>query len=208
MLKQLSELFPLIIMVIAYLITKDDWMTTLALTLATAGQWLLLLLFKQPIPKFQRMVFLSVLVFGSLTLLLDDERFIKWKMSFIYGIFSILLIYGHWAHKNYLQRMFESISNERGDVAIKMERPHWQQLNLIFIAYFIALGLANAYVALYMTFEDWVSFKVIVFFISLIVFPLTLVAFVIRNQAPVEKEIPTDSSNSSTLLDLEKLEDR
>ncbi|MCK5040973.1 MAG: septation protein IspZ [Sphingomonadales bacterium] len=58
-----------------------------------------------------------VLVMGGITLYFNDERFIKIKPTILYGFFSLLLFYGMWRKKPFLQYIFDQAMpplSERG----------------------------------------------------------------------------------------------
>jgi intracellular septation protein len=100
----------------------------------------------------QKITLALVLVFGALTLLLHDERFIKWKPTVLYAAMAIGLAVSVWVYKkNFLKLMLGS--------QMELPDPVWMRLNLVWIAYSAFMALINAYVAAYYSTEDWVNFK-------------------------------------------------
>jgi intracellular septation protein len=93
-----------------------------------------------------------VLVFGSLTLLLHDELFIKLKPTIIYLLFGGTLLAGLALGKPLLGMLFDSVFhlNEEG----------WRKLTLRWALFFFALALINEIVWRTQTTDAWVAFKV------------------------------------------------
>ncbi|RMH61183.1 MAG: septation protein A [Zetaproteobacteria bacterium] len=93
-----------------------------------------------------------VLVFGGATLMLHDELFIKWKPTVINWLFALLFLASRWfGGQSLLERML-------GD-KIELGQRVWRRLNLAWIAFFIAMGGANLYVAFHFDTDTWVNFK-------------------------------------------------
>ena len=93
-----------------------------------------------------------VLAFGTLTLVLHDDRFIKWKPTVLYTCMAIGLAVAVWVmKKNFLKMLLGS--------QLELPDPVWMRLNVVWIAYCIFMALINAYVAAYYSTEAWVDFK-------------------------------------------------
>ena len=93
-----------------------------------------------------------IVVFGSLTLLLHDETFIKWKPSVLYWLFgAILLIADAGFGKNLIKAM----------MAKQMTLPDiiWRKLLLSWVGFFAVMGTLNLYVAYNFSTDAWVNFK-------------------------------------------------
>ena len=100
----------------------------------------------------QKVTLMLVLVFGVLTLVLHDERFIKWKPTVLYASMAIVLGAALWIwKKNFLQMLLGSQLSLPGAV--------WGRLTVIWIGYFLFMAGINAYVAAFYSTEDWVNFK-------------------------------------------------
>jgi intracellular septation protein len=110
-----------------------------------------------------------VLVFGSLTLVLHDELFIKLKPTIIYLLFGGVLLGGLAFGKPLLGAVFDSVFhlNEEG----------WRKLTLRWAVFFFALAVLNEIVWRTQTTDFWVSFKVfgvvpLTFLFAALQFPL------------------------------------
>src|SRR6185295_815242 len=93
-----------------------------------------------------------VVVFGSLTLVLQDDTFIKMKPTIIYVLFGGLLLGGLWFGKPLLASVFDAVFhlNDEG----------WRKLTLRWAIFFLALAVLNEIVWRTQTTDFWVSFKV------------------------------------------------
>src|SRR5437870_8155586 len=93
-----------------------------------------------------------VLVFGSLTLVLHDETFIKLKPTIIYPLFGAVLLGGLAAGKSLLGMVFDSVFH--------LTEEGWRRLTLRWALFFFALALLSELVWRSQTTDVWVSFKV------------------------------------------------
>jgi intracellular septation protein len=108
--------------------------------------------------KVDGMLWISLAVivfFGGLTIYFNDEKFIKLKPTILYWCFAIALMASRlFLKKNLIRSMMEA--------QITLPEPVWQRLNSAWIAFFVAMGLINLFVA-FVLFEHnlaaWVNFK-------------------------------------------------
>ncbi len=148
----LFDFFPLIAFFVAYKFA-DIFVATgvliVAVLVQTTIQWI-------RHRKVSSMVLISaalVLVFGGLTLWIHDEAFIKWKVSIVNWLFAAgFLISQFVGERPMIQRMLE------GNVTL--DRPLWIRLNMMWTAFFLALGFINLYVMFNFSTDVWAKFKV------------------------------------------------
>ena len=139
----------------------DIYVGTAVLMAATTLQMLLVYRMDGRLQVMQKITLALVLVFGALTLLLHDERFIKWKPTVLYAAMALALAVALWGmRKNVLKLMLGA--------QLQLPDGVWHRLNLAWIAYTLFMAAINAYVVLNYSTADWVSFKVWGY-----VFPLT-----------------------------------
>src|SRR6516164_4131487 len=93
-----------------------------------------------------------VLIFGTLTLVLHDELFIKVKPTIIYVLFGGALLIGLAFGKSLLGVVFDSVFH--------LTEEGWRKLTLRWGLFFLALALLNEVVWRTQTTNVWVSFKV------------------------------------------------
>ncbi|MFM2112044.1 MAG: hypothetical protein RLZZ271_704, partial [Pseudomonadota bacterium] len=93
-----------------------------------------------------------ILVFGSLTLFLQDETFIKWKPTVLYAAMALTLAAGLWVmNKNFLKILLGS--------QLPLPDAVWHKLNIAWVLYSLFMSIINGYVAYAFSTEDWVNFK-------------------------------------------------
>lgn len=161
MLKFIYDFLPIIIFFATYKLTDNDiYAATTAAIIATlihsAIQW-----FMHKKLENQHIINLVVILFfGGLTLLFQDDTFIKWKVTVINWIFGLVLLGSQFiGKKNIIQRQL--------DEAIQLPAPIWFKLNMMWVSFFLFCGLLNLYMAFFygagLTEEArqaiWVDFK-------------------------------------------------
>jgi intracellular septation protein len=102
-----------------------------------------------------------VVVFGGLTLILQDELFIKLKPTIIYLLFAGTLLGGLALRKPLLGMVFDSVFH--------LTEEGWRKLTLRWALFFLLLAVLNEIVWRTQSTDFWVSFKVFG------VLPLTLI---------------------------------
>ena len=93
-----------------------------------------------------------VVVFGSLTLVLHDDTFIKMKPTIIYVLFGGLLLGGLWLNKPLLAMVFDSVFD--------LTEEGWRKLTLRWALFFLALAVLNEAIWRTQSTDFWVNFKV------------------------------------------------
>jgi intracellular septation protein len=104
------------------------------------------------LPLMPLVTAIVVVVFGTLTLALHDELFIKVKPTIIYVLFGGALLIGLAFGKSLLGVVFDSVFH--------LTEEGWRKLTLRWGLFFLALALLNEVVWRTQTTDVWVSFKV------------------------------------------------
>ncbi len=180
--KQLIDFIPLIAFFSAYKL-YDIYVATQVLILVTTLQYAWQWIRQGRLENFQLITLIAVYVFGSLTLFMHDETFLKWKAPVVNWLFALIFLGSEFVGKhNLVQRMIGH--------AVKLPDPVWRTLNYSWVIFFIVCGAANLYVAF--TYEAfWVDFKV---FGSL---AMTLF-FLIGQSAYLSRHVIETSDDSNT----------
>jgi intracellular septation protein len=147
----LIDFLPIALFVGAYKL-YDIYTATVVLMAATALQTILIYRIDQRLPMMQKVTLVLVFVFGTLTLVLQNEAFIKWKPTVLYFSMALVLGAALWGwRKNFLQLLLGS--------QLSLPDPVWTRLTGIWVLYFVFMGAINGYVAAYFTTDEWVNFK-------------------------------------------------
>ena len=120
-----------------------------------AGYWL-----TRHLPLMPLITAIIVVVFGALTLILQDETFIKLKPTIIYLLFAGVLLGGMLFGKSLLATVFDQMFH--------LTAEGWRKLTVRWIVFFFALAVLNEIVWRTQTTDVWVAFK------AFGVLPLTL----------------------------------
>jgi intracellular septation protein len=102
-----------------------------------------------------------VIAFGGLTLALENETFIKMKVSIVNALFGMILLGGLAFGKSLLKPVFGE--------AMNLDDDGWRKLTLRWGAFFFAVAALNEVVWRSVSTDTWVNFKVFG------ILPLTLI---------------------------------
>jgi intracellular septation protein len=149
--KFLFDLFPVLCFFAVYWIS-DIYTATGAAIAATIGQLAWLRLRKRRVEPMLWASFALIVVFGGLTLILEDKRFIMWKPTVLYWLFAVVLAFSAtFFRKNLIRSMLGK--------EIQLPDPVWSSLNWSWVGFFVLMGIANLYVAFRFEEPTWVKFK-------------------------------------------------
>ncbi|WP_043700008.1 septation protein A [Tepidimonas taiwanensis] len=147
----LIDFFPIVLFFVAYQ-WHGIYAATAVLMAATVLQMGLIYAIDRRLQTMQKATLALVLVFGALTLVLQDERFIKWKPTVLYGAMALALAAALWGwKKNVLQLLLGS--------QLRLPPPVWARLTQAWIGYCLFMAVLNGYVAAYFSTDAWVDFK-------------------------------------------------
>lgn len=178
----LIDFLPVVMFVGAYKL-YDIYVGTGVLMAATVVQMALIYAMDRKLSTMHKITLLLILVFGSLTLVLQNELFIKWKPTVLYAAMAIGLSIALWtAKKNFLKLMLGS--------QLDLPDPVWMRLNFIWISYCVFMAVINGYVAAYFSTEAWVNFKLWGY-----VFPL---AFIVGQGLYIAPHLKADEAKSES----------
>ncbi|NKN33665.1 inner membrane-spanning protein YciB [Marichromatium bheemlicum] len=136
--KLLIDFFPILLFFVAYKLAGIYVATTVAI-LASAAQlgwtW-----WRQRRVETMQLVTLGLLVvFGGMTLALRDPIFVMWKPTIVNWLFAAAFLASQLIGRRTL------VERTMGH-AVSVESAVWRRLNLMWIAFFLVLGLTNLFV--------------------------------------------------------------
>jgi len=151
--KFLFDLFPVVCFFAVYWFS-DLYVATGAAIAATFGQVAWLRLRGRRIEPMLWVSFALIVVFGGLTLVLQDKRFIMWKPTVLYWLFAGGLAVSATAfRRNLIRAMLEK--------EMRVPDPVWARLNWSWVGFFATMGGLNLYVAFNFEEATWVKFKLL-----------------------------------------------
>ena len=115
--------------------------------------------------KMQVATVVLVVVFGGLSVWLNDERFFKMKPTIIYTLFAAVLGFGLLRGQSYLQAVMGE--------TLEMTQEGWMILTRRLALFFAGLAVANEAVWRLLSTDAWVNFKTFGLTLALFAFFLT-----------------------------------
>lgn len=119
-----------------------------------------------------------VLVFGGLTLWLQDELFIKMKPTIVNALFAAILLGGLFFGRPLLRYVF-------GEV-FRLTDEGWRKLTVRWAFFFLALAVLNEIVWRNFSTDTWVAFKVFGIMPLTMAFALAQVGLLARHEPPAK----------------------
>ncbi len=154
--KFIIDFFPLVVFFIAYKM-DDIYTATAAIMVATFLQIVVNWLIKRSFEKVHVVTFIVLLIFGSMTLILHDDVFIKWKFSIVmWCIGGFFLVRQWWFKHNTIKDIFSASSDQPMQAPEKV----WRRCNNIIGFGHVLMGFLNLYIAFGFSQDVWVNFKV------------------------------------------------
>ena len=183
--KQILEFLPIMLFFGAYqmdgeTLTVGAWShtfdgifsATAVLMIATIAVWLIMLAITQRNDKRLMWMMVAVVVFGTATLVLRDQRFIQWKPTVFNWVMAVLFFGSQFVgEKTLLERLLSQ--------QLVLSEVIWKRLNALWVTNFVTVGALNLYVAYQYEEAFWVSYKLyssIGFTVLLMLLPIIIVA--------------------------------
>ena len=147
----LIDYIPIIFFVAAYFY-EDIYFATAVLMAVMPVVVLVQWLVTRKVSKIYVASTVLVLIAGAITLVYRNPTFIYWKPTVLNWILAAVFLGSEWiGEKSIVRRMMES--------AADLTDKQWLHLNLMWVGFFIAIGIVNIYVAYAFGEEFWVKFK-------------------------------------------------
>ena len=173
--KLATELGPLMIFFVANA-RFNLFVATGAFMVAIVAAMVVSYVVTRHVPMMALVTGIIVIVFGTLTLVLHDETFIKVKPTIIYGLFAAILGGGLLFGRSFIAIMFDQMFN--------LTAHGWRILTMRWALFFFAMAILNEIIWRTQSTDFWVAFK------AFGVIPLTMVFAII--QMPLIKRFHLD----------------
>jgi intracellular septation protein len=126
------------------------------------------------LPVMPLVTAVMVMVFGGLTLILQDATFVKMKATIVYLLFATALFGGLLFNKALLSVVFDSM--------MRLTEDGWKKLTLRWAFFFLAMALVNEVVWRTQTEDFWVKFKVFGFVPLTVLFALSQTPLMLKHE--------------------------
>ncbi|WP_065751652.1 septation protein A [Bradyrhizobium paxllaeri] len=151
MFKLATELGPLIVFFIANA-KFNLFVATGAFMVAIVAAMIASYVVVRHVPVMAVVTAVIVLVFGTLTLVLHDETFIKVKPTMVYGLFAVVLGGGLLFGRSFMAILFDQVFN--------LTPKGWRILTMRWALFFFAMAILNELIWRTQSTDFWVNFKV------------------------------------------------
>lgn len=128
-----------------------------------------------PLPLFAGVL---AIIFGGLTLIFHDDRFVKIKVTVVNGLLASALLGGWLLKRNFMKPLFGE--------AIRLPEAAWRNLMLRYGAWFTLVAVVNEFVWRTQSDAAWVTFRTALL-PAAVVFSLLQLPFMLKH---MEKDAP------------------
>jgi intracellular septation protein len=146
----LADYFPLILFFLAF--KWQGIMVATAVAIVASIAQIAWFKWKRRLSPVHWISLAIIVVFGGATLILQDEVYIKWKPTVLYGAFCAILLVGKLAfRRDLLAYLFKDLT---------LPAAIWTRVTWAWAGFFVVMAALNWYVAFHFPTETWVNFKV------------------------------------------------
>ena len=178
-LKFVLELGPVIIFFVVNS-TYDIFAATIVLMVSVVATLGISWAITRHLPAMPLVTAALVLVFGTLTVILHDENFIKLKVTILYTLLGGALIGALYFGKLLLPIVF--------DMAIHMDDAGWRKLTWRWGLFFFLLAGLNEIFRRVLTTDQWMYFKTFGILPLTVVFAIAQTPLILRHEIPAESD--------------------
>ncbi|WP_417459557.1 septation protein A [Kordiimonas sp.] len=98
-----------------------------------------------------KVTFVIVMVMGGLTLYLQDETFVKMKLTVVNGLIAAVLLFGLMTGRLYIKMVME--------LAFEMDDEGWRKFTRNYVAFLVVMAVVNELIWRTQSTDFWVNFK-------------------------------------------------
>jgi intracellular septation protein len=152
--RQLLDILPVVIFVSVFFSSDDIYLATALLMIALAVQLVLEKIIFKAVKSQTKVVFVIALIFGGMTIVFQNDLFIKWKPTIVNWCFAAILIISNLVFKkNLIKKMVGK--------QLLLDDFIWRNINYGWALGFFVAGIINLAVAYSFSTDIWVTFKLI-----------------------------------------------
>jgi intracellular septation protein len=179
----------LLAFVIGYIVTRDAVQATWWLVAGSAAGLVLGFAVERRVAPMPLLAGGAALLFGGLTLIFDDARFVKMKPTFVNLAFAGFLIGGSLLNRNPLKVLM-------GQALVMTDRA-WKTLTWRYGLYFLAIAILNEAVWRTQPEPVWVAFRFPGLQILALVFSFIQVPLIMKGMKDAEAEAGPDPESAA-----------
>ena len=147
----LFDFFPIVAFFTAYKL-YDMYVATGVIIVASVLQVGVHWLRTRSVNKMHVISAVLIIVFGGITLYLQNSLYIQWKPTVLYWLFAVVAFGSeHFGKRPIIQRMMNH--------AVEMDAVSCRHLNRMWAGFFLIMGIVNLYVVYNYDENTWVNFK-------------------------------------------------
>ncbi|MDR2852355.1 MAG: septation protein A [Burkholderiaceae bacterium] len=128
------------------------YVATAVLMAATVLQMGLIYVIEHKLALMHKVTLGLILIFGALTLVLHDIRFLEWKFTLFYAAIALVLLAAHLLYRKNLLKTLLGMQIELPDAV-------WTRLNYAWVIYCLFMAALNSWIVVFFSTQAWVNFK-------------------------------------------------
>ena len=171
--RSVVDFAPLLLFFVAYRLF-DLYAATATVMAAAVGAAALGYWFDRKLHPVPLATAVIILIFGGLTLYLNNDTFIKMKPTMVYGLFAVVLLGGLFFNRPFVKYVLGT--------AVILKEGSWRVLTWRFGMFFLAMALINELMWRNFSNDIWVTFHTFGGIGLTLLFSLSQVPFLLKHQ--------------------------
>lgn len=156
----------------------DIWVATGAFMAASVAAMIASRIVFGRIAVMLKLTFVIVMVMGGLTLYLQDETFVKMKLTIINSLFAAILLFGLLRGRLYIKMVME--------LAFEMDDVAWRTLTRNYVFFLLAMAAVNELIWRTQSTDFWVNFKTFGYMAATFIFLMTQMPMLMKHMPDEE----------------------